>query len=120
MIAADANVWIDYFNQASSKEAGALDQALEDGTLMMPVHVLTELISSPNILQSAVDLLKLLPRLELDSEFWARAGELRRKVLKKKLKARTLDCLIAQSCLDHGVPLITRDLDYRHFKEYGL
>jgi predicted nucleic acid-binding protein len=25
------------------------------------------------------------------------------------------DVLVAQSCLDHKVPLITRDRDFRHF-----
>jgi predicted nucleic acid-binding protein len=35
--------------------------------------------------------------------------------LAKGLKARLADTLIAQSCLDHGVPLITHDTDFRHF-----
>jgi predicted nucleic acid-binding protein len=31
------------------------------------------------------------------------------------------DALIAQSCIDHDVPLITRDTDFRHFaKHCGL
>jgi hypothetical protein len=29
--------------------------------------------------------------------------------------ARLADALIAQSCLDHDVPLITRDAEFRHF-----
>ena len=27
------------------------------------------------------------------------------------------DALIAQSCIDHGIPLITRDRDFRAFAE---
>jgi predicted nucleic acid-binding protein len=35
-------------------------------------------------------------------------------------KAKLADTLIAQSCLDHDVPLITRDGDFRHFVALGL
>jgi len=28
------------------------------------------------------------------------------------------DTLIAQSCIDYRVPLITRDSDFRHFAKY--
>jgi predicted nucleic acid-binding protein len=30
------------------------------------------------------------------------------------------DTLIAQACLDHEVPLVTRDPDFRHFRTAGL
>jgi predicted nucleic acid-binding protein len=30
------------------------------------------------------------------------------------------DTLIAQTCIDHDVPLITRDQDFRHFVSAGL
>jgi predicted nucleic acid-binding protein len=36
-------------------------------------------------------------------------------VLGTRRKARLADVLIAQSCLDHRVALITRDRDFRHF-----
>jgi predicted nucleic acid-binding protein len=28
--------------------------------------------------------------------------------------------VIAQTCIDHGVPLVTRDDDFRHFVPEGL
>jgi len=40
---------------------------------------------------------------------------LRAKVLAKRGKARLGDALIAQGCIDRGVPLITRDRDFRAF-----
>jgi len=40
---------------------------------------------------------------------------LRASVLKRRLKARIADALIAQSCLDQSVALVTRDKDLRHF-----
>jgi predicted nucleic acid-binding protein len=36
-------------------------------------------------------------------------------VLAARRKARVADVLIAQSCLDHAVALITRDRDFRNF-----
>jgi predicted nucleic acid-binding protein len=53
--------------------------------------------------------------------YWQRAGESRRALKTHKLKARIADALIAQSCIDHDVALITRDVDFRHFaKHCGL
>ena len=36
-------------------------------------------------------------------------------MLAKRRKARLGDALIAQSCIDQGVPLLTRDGDFRAF-----
>jgi predicted nucleic acid-binding protein len=42
-------------------------------------------------------------------------------LLARKLRARLPDTLIAQSCIDHDIPLIARDTDFRHFaKHCGL
>ena len=50
-------------------------------------------------------------------DIWLRAGELRARVLAKRRKARLGDALIAQSCLDRGIALLTRDHDFRAFAE---
>ena len=68
-----------------------------------------------------IEAIKELPVLFLSSGFWSRAGVLRAKILAKKLKARLADALIAQVCIDHNIPLITRDNDFRHYvKHAGL
>ena len=56
-----------------------------------------------------------LPLIEVESGYWQRAGELRTKALAKRRKARLGDALIAQSCIDHAIPLITRDRDFKAF-----
>ncbi len=58
-----------------------------------------------------------MPLPEIESGYWRRAGELRAKVLGKRRKARLGDTLIAQSCLDHGTPLLTRDRDFQAFAQ---
>ena len=42
-------------------------------------------------------------------------SRLRARVLARGRKARLADTLFAQSCLDHDVELVTRDMDSRHF-----
>lgn len=64
--------------------------------------------------------LSVIPRLEQLPEYWERAGDLRARVLETGRRARTADVLIAQSCLDHDVPLITADADFQHFVPHGL
>ncbi len=50
-----------------------------------------------------------------------RAGFNRATLLAKGLKARIADVLIAQSCLDHKLGLLTRDADFNAFaKAFGL
>jgi predicted nucleic acid-binding protein len=73
------------------------------------------------VLRAAVAaLLKELPRLEVTDGYWERTGALRAKILAKGQKARLADALIAQSCIDHHVPLVTADRDVRHFTRHGL
>ena len=80
----------------------------------MPV-VLTELLSDPQLPARVAALLKDLPMLEVMDGYWERAGILRSEILSRNLKARLADTLIAQSCLDHDVTLVSRDGDFRHF-----
>lgn len=120
MIAADTSAWIDYSKGAPTSAAARLEACLKQGALVLPPPVLFELLSAPGLARAAELLIRELPRLENKDGYWERSGELRRALLEKGLKARSMDCLIAQSCLDHGVPLIASDKDYRHFGRFGL
>jgi len=83
----------------------------------MAPAVLTEMLSDPHLDPVVAETLSEVPLIEVTSGYWDRAGELRAKVLGKGRKARFGDALIAQSCLDRGIPLITRDSDFRAFAE---
>jgi predicted nucleic acid-binding protein len=65
--------------------------------------------------QTVKDLFGQLPLLEITEGYWQRAGLLRARVLSRGRRARIADSLIAQSCLDHDVALLTRDSDFRNF-----
>ena len=117
MIAADTSTWIAFLEGASGHDVQMLDQALRDRQVVMAPAVLTELLSDPELPKSAAGTLAELPLLGLETGYWERAGRLRGRVLGKKRKARLGDALIAQSCIDHAVSLLTRDRDFRAFAD---
>lgn len=79
--------------------------------------MLTEVLSNPKLPAAVARTLTQLPLIEIQFGYWERAGALRSQVLAKRRKARLGDALIAQSCIDRGIPLITRDRDFRVFAE---
>lgn len=108
----------------SRNEAGAdvsrTDRAILNGEAALPPVVLAEALSSPAVEQRFVDFVLTLPLLDVDEGYWQRAGDLRRSVLRDGFKAKLSDALIAQTCIDKNVPLITHDSDFRHFMRAGL
>jgi predicted nucleic acid-binding protein len=99
VIAADTSTWIAFLQ-----------------VLMAPA-VLTEVLSDPKLPADVSRALTELPLVEVEPGYWQRAGELRARVLAKHRKARLGDLLLAQSCIDRGSPLLTRDRDFRAFAE---
>ena len=117
MIAADTSTWIAFLEGVPGEDARLLDKAMEDRQVLMVPAVLTELLSDPNLPETVAQALLELPLVETRFDYWQRAGWLRAKVLAKKRKARLGDALIAQSCIDEGIPLLSRDRDFRTFVE---
>lgn len=115
MIAADTSTWIAFLEGENGDDVQLLDRALQDRQVLMVPVVLTELLSDPKLPASLASTLADVPAIEIEAGFWQRAGALRAKVLSKRRKARLGDALIAQSCLDRGVALLTRDRDFRAF-----
>lgn len=117
MIAVDTSTWVAFLGEDRGHDIDVLDQALQDRQVVMVPVVLTEILSDPKLPTEVAETLAELPLLDIEAGYWQRAGELRAKVLARKRKARLGDVLIAQSCLDRGVPLLTRDRDFRAFAE---
>jgi predicted nucleic acid-binding protein len=117
MIAADTSTWVAFLEGAGGEDAKLLDRALEDRQVLMVPVVLTELLSDPKLPSSVAETLAEVPLVEIGPGYWQRAGALRARVLAKSRKARLGDALIAQICIDQGIPLLTRDQDFRTFAE---
>jgi predicted nucleic acid-binding protein len=117
MIAADTSTWVVYLEGGAGEDARLLDRALEDWQVVMAPIVLTELLSDPKLPSGVAKTLSEVPLMEIVPGCWQRAGVLRAKVLAKRRRARLGDALIAQSCIDRGIPLLTRDRDFRAFAQ---
>jgi predicted nucleic acid-binding protein len=117
VIAFDTSSWVAFLEGERGEDVELLDQSLRDRQVWMPPVVLTELLSDPELPSPVAELLSSLPRIEIQPGYWERAGALRAKVLAKGRKARLGDALIAQSCLDRELVLVTRDRDFRAFAE---
>jgi len=115
MIAADTSTWIAFLQGDDGEDAQLLDKALEDRQVLMAPAVLTEILSDPKLPAAVAETLSEIPPIDITTGYWERAGALRAKVLAKRRKARLGDALIAQSCLDREIPLLTRDGDFRAF-----
>jgi predicted nucleic acid-binding protein len=121
MVAVDTSTLIALIQGAHGGDIDALRVALPGGDVSLPPVVLTEVLSEPTLPAEHRAVFHELPVLELTEGFWLRAAAIRARLLARRLRARLPDTLIAQSCIDHGVPLITRDRDFRHFaKHCGL
>jgi predicted nucleic acid-binding protein len=119
MIALDTSSTIAFLSGERGRDVTALEAALKLRQGVFPPVVVTELLSDPVVRPDLAALIRAVPRLEILDGYWERAGELRARLLRRGLKARLADTLIAQSCLDHEVALLTRDRDFRNFANHA-
>ena len=114
MIAVDTSSWIAYLGGGDAPDVELVDRALEDRQVCLPPVVLAELLSDPKLPKRIQSLFLSIPLLDVTDAYWQRAGALRAKLIAKRRKAPLADVLIAQTCIDHGVALVTRDGDFRN------
>ena len=121
MIAVDSSTLIAFIEGNSGADVGSFIVGLHAGDIVLPPVVLSEILSDPFLPTEHRRLVMNVAVLDLLEGYWIRAADSRAKMLSRKLRARLPDTLIAQSCIDHDLPLITRDSDFRHFvKHCGL
>lgn len=104
----------------TAPDAMRVREALAHHSLSLPPVVLTEILSHPLLPEDARNFVMTLRMLPMRDGYWERAGLLRAETRSRGFKAKLADCLIAQSCIDLAVPLITFDNDFRHFVRAGL
>ena len=121
MIAADTSSLSNFLKREGTADADLVRKALIDGNLVLSPVVVAELFSSPNMTDTLKAAIQDVPVLDLLPGFWERVGTNRATLLRAGKKARLADTMIATCSLDHGIAIIARDSDYRHFTEhFGL
>jgi predicted nucleic acid-binding protein len=115
VIAADTSSMIAFLAGLERSDVVKVQVAIRAEQLYLPPVVVAELLSKPANAAQADYLLQTVAILPVEDGFWERAGRSRRILLSKGLKAKLADTLVAQSCIDASVPLITDDADFRHF-----
>jgi predicted nucleic acid-binding protein len=118
LIATDASSLIAYFDGEIAPDTDAIAVAFETRELVLPPPVLVELIGRSATAAAFDEISNGAAQLPISQGFWLRARQNRGLILSKGLKARALDSLIAQCCIDADVPLIARDTDFRHFANW--
>ncbi len=117
MIAVDTSTLIAFLDGLDGDDVELLGQGLANRVIVLPAPVLCEILSWPALDSVLRDTVLELPVLYPDERYWYRTAQTRTRVLAARRRARLADSLIAQCCLDHDLPLLTRDSDFGSFAE---
>lgn len=119
MIAADSSTVIAFIQGDPGEDVEYFLRHLYEDKVFLPPVVVSEVLSDHTLSEDTIQRIGLIRVLTLTDGYWERAGQTRSKLLKRRLRARMPDVLIAQSCIDHDVPLLTRDRDFKNFSRYA-
>lgn len=114
----DTSVWIDYFNNHSSWQAGRLGKAIEENEpIELPGIILTEVLLGLSNEKEADKIAGLLTAFrqpeELSQAEYRQASKIYRTCRSKGKTIRsTIDCLIAVTCLRDSLELLSKDRDF--------
>ena len=89
-----------------------LDDALQQGSVVLPPIVAAELVSGAHKAserEQLIEFLRQLPLHETPREHWVNVGELRRRCREKGLSVSTPDAHVAQCALDREALLLSTD-----------
>ena len=118
MIAVDSSTVIAFFKNQPGPDMALFQTNLSLRKLALPPITLSETLSDPKLSHDARNLLKTMIVLIPDEFYWHRAGEMRSFLITKGYRPKLPDTLIAQSCLDYKVPLLTRDTDFQKYEDH--
>jgi len=115
----DTSVWSLAFRRdqvATAPQVRVLRDALEGGeTIVVTGLVLQELLqgfAGPKARKDIIDRFAALPLLAPDRLDHIDAAELRNRCRRAGLQIGTIDAVIAQLCIRHGLVLLTTDNDF--------
>jgi predicted nucleic acid-binding protein len=121
----DTSVWSLAFRRDPPFEAvevQALIRAIEGGeTILTTGLILQELLqgfTGPKARQQILERFSAVPLLNPDREDHIRAADLRNRCRRGGVQVGTIDALLAQLCLRHGLTMLTTDNHDKHMARY--
>lgn len=123
MILVDSSVWIDYFSGNGSPETDFLDGVLGVSAIAIGDLTLTEVLQGfrhDKDYKTAKRLLEELTIFELlGIKMAVKSADNFRKLRKKGVTIRkTADVIIASFCIEHNLPLLFSDKDFKPFVQH--
>ena len=123
MILVDSSVWIDYFRGSNTLAAATLDSLLGDEPVAIGDLILAEVLQgfgSDRDFNQGRKLLMTLPLVELvGKDIAVQAAKNFRMLRARGITVRkTVDTLIATSCIEKGIALLYEDRDFDPFVEH--
>jgi len=126
LILVDSSVWIDYFRGSLTAQTGKLDRLLGNQPLAIGDLILTEVLQGFNgdrAFNQAKNLLTALTVVELGGQEVAIQAARNCRTLRRLgvTVRKTIDTVIATSCIESGHYLLHNDRDFDPFvKHLGL
>ncbi|MEE9279330.1 MAG: PIN domain-containing protein [Myxococcota bacterium] len=106
---------------AEEPHVAALKRALEGGELVVTTGlVYQELLQGfqgPRDQEAIVERFAALPFLTPDRDDHFEAAQLRNRARRRGVQIGTIDAILAQICIHHGLALLTSDADFRRIAE---
>jgi predicted nucleic acid-binding protein len=123
VILVDSSVWIDYFRGVSSAETGYLDSLLGREPLLIGDLILTEVLQgfeSDADFEKAIALLDAFETVPLAGKAICEQAARNFRTLRRKGVSirKTIDTIIATSCIENGYTLLHRDRDFDAFEKH--
>ena len=111
----DSSVWIDSFRDITPQVVELVRRFLHDDRVVTCGPVLFEIKRGlrPRERKKILRLMSALPRLPVNENDWDAAAELDAKLRRKGVTIPLTDCLIAELCLRHKLPLFSLDAHFR-------
>jgi predicted nucleic acid-binding protein len=124
-ILVDTSVWslaLRYDSPSEYRTATRLKTALQDGESVFTTGlILQELLqgfSGPKAKNKIIERFAALPFIIPEVRDHIDAAELKIKLRRKGIQTGTIDTLLAQLCLRHGLYLLSEDKDFMHMAKY--
>jgi len=123
MILVDSSVWVDYFRGTQTPETGRLDALLGLEPVAIGDLILAEVLqgfASDRDFEQGRKLLSALPLIDLVGKDIAVLAASNFRTLRARgiTIRKTIDTLIATSCIEHDLSLLYSDRDFDPFVEH--